>query len=54
MDIDIFDYEIFVTSILKSYIELSTSRIHRNMISELRSLNNKNTYVLVLAMALFT
>jgi hypothetical protein len=54
MDTDISDYEIFVTNIIKSYIELLTSRIHRNMISELRSLNNKNTYVLVLAMALFT
>jgi hypothetical protein len=49
MDTDIFDYEIFVTNIIKSYIELSTSRIHRNMIRKLRSFNSKSMHLLILA-----
>jgi hypothetical protein len=52
MDTDIFDTEISVINITKSYIELSTSRIHQNMIRKLRSFNSKSVHSLILAVSI--
>jgi hypothetical protein len=54
MDTNIFDYEISVTNMNKSYIELSASRIHRNMIRKLRNLDSKSVHLLILAVSIVT
>jgi hypothetical protein len=52
MDTDIFDTEISLTFVTKVFIELLTSRIHRNMIRKLRSINSKSVQLLILALSL--
>ena len=52
MDTEIIDFEISVTNITKVFIELSTFRIHRNMIRLLLSLNSKSMHLLILAVSI--
>jgi Asp/Glu/hydantoin racemase len=52
MDTGIIDTEISVTNTTKGYIELLASRIHRNMIRKLRSINSKSVQLLILTVSM--
>jgi hypothetical protein len=52
MDTDIIDTETSITNVTNSYIELSTSCVHRNMVTKLRSIKFKSVYLLVVTVFL--